>query len=200
MKLDDLPNDMKREILYLVDEHSTLNAISKVSKNFEKLSVQTVTESMQIGLRYYKKHGSHHDKAEIAASLSTGQPRMKKLNQMLRVSLTAYRDGRLIESFARWTYLYEGQEPVTFSREINGMRRVARRMLSTETERDAVSDMFQLRTATKIDQLKERGRYRPRLLMDVIVRYVYRRVMEMTAGNATNRPTNQPTNRPTNRP
>lgn len=185
MRLDDLPDDMKREILYLVDERGDLDAISKVSRNFQKLSVQTITESMQIGLRHYKKHGSFYDKAEIAAALSTGRsgrpvpPAAKKLNQMLRVSLTAYRDKRLIESFARWTYLYEGQEPVSFSREINDMKRVVRNMVSTNADRDAVSRMFSMRTHKRIDEMKEAGHYRPRLLMDLIVRYVYGRVVDL---------------------
>lgn len=167
--MDRLPSDVQREILHLVDEISDLNAISQVSKAFHRLSKETVTESIDIGLWFYKTNGSEYDKAIVAAARSHGL-----LNQFLRVSLMAYKDGRLIESFARWTFLYDGHVSVMFSREINRMKRVAWRML-TDEERQSMSLIFCLRTEESIDRLKVSGHYRPQLLMDLIVRYVYDR-------------------------
>jgi len=176
MKLDELPDDMKRQILALTDQFGNLNAISKVSKNFERLSTQTITESMKIGLHYYKKHGSAYDQAELAAGLSTGQPKMKTLNQLLRVSLIAYRENRLIESFVRWNSVTD-DEKVSFFDELLKMNR-ARRILAPKER--SVHYIFYAKQKKDIAFLKEHKHYKPQVFMDFIVRYVYKRVMELT--------------------
>ena len=165
--LVNLPSDIQRVILHTVDEISDLSAISQVSKEFNRLSKETTAERIDIGLRFYKENGSEYEKARIVAARASG-----RLLQFVRVSMMAYRDGRLIESFARWTYLYEGHVPVMFSRQINRMKHVAWRMLTKE-ERNSMSLIFSLRTRQRIDSLKASGHYRPQLLMDLIVRYAY---------------------------
>jgi len=178
--INDLPNDLKREIFRLVDERSNLDAVSKVSKDFRRLSVETVSESMKIGLWYYKKHGSAYDQAELAATLSTGDPKLKQVNQLLRVSLIAYREDRLVESFARWRHDWTETDHVSFFGELNKLSRARKRLVPTRDEQ-SVQHMWGAKTKADFDKVKAKGHYRPRLLMDLIVRFAYTRVMDETA-------------------
>ena len=174
MGLDNLPTDIKDTLYTLVNESGAQN-LSKVSKEFHNIGKNVVTKSMERGLRFYKKHGKHYDQAVIAATLTSESKSMAQLRKFLRVSLTAYKEHRLIESFLRW----KDEGTVTFYSEMmqmryryregyheNGNRKILRAILGASVREHN----------TKV--LKDRGFYKPRILMDFIVMYVYNQAVD----------------------
>jgi hypothetical protein len=172
MGLETLPNELKKEIFSLVNETDSLNQLAKVSKDFRKISKETVSESLSKSLRYYKKHGQHYDKAMVAATLLSTSKHSKML-QMLRVALKAFHEHRLIETFLRWR---TDTEAVSFYSELMKMSK-ARVGFVTNTDKEFIRIIF-LCNQDYIDTLKKRNLYRPTWLMDFIVRYVYHQSIE----------------------
>lgn len=172
--MDNLPTNLKRTIYALVDESNNAKNLAKVSKEFYKIGKDVLTESMERGLTYYKRHGKHGDEASIAAILTSESKSMKLLRKFLRVCLTAYKEHRLIESFLRW----KDDHTVTFySVVINIMYRYKQGYTkkNKKTIRAILSASVRERN---VRVLHKRGYYKPKQFMDFIVMYVYNIAVE----------------------
>jgi len=181
MGLDALPDELKKEIFNLVNETNSLDHVSRVSRNFKKISKESISESLSKSLRYYKKHGGYYDEAMVSATLlSVDGKHSKRLHQMLRVSLKAYHDHRLIESFVRWR---TDTQAVSFYSELMKMSK-ARDKFFNAKDKELIRRIF-LCNKDYIPTLKKMDLYKPTWLMDFIVRYAYDQAIERSFDQLT---------------
>lgn len=171
--MDSLPSDIKHAIYTLVNESGAQN-LSKVSKEFRKIGKNVVTESMESGLQYYKRKGKHYDQAVIAATLTSETKSLRHLRKLLRVSLTAYKEHRLIESFLRW----KDDGTVTFYSELMGLRYRYKDGYTEKTKKPLRAIFSASVRQHDIKELKKRDYYKPLMLIDFIVQYVYDQAVE----------------------
>ena len=174
--LNTLPEELTKDILILVDEMDSLEQVSKVSRYFCRISHEIISENLSKTLRHYKRHGSHYDEAMIAATLLSKGKKLEKLHQFLRVSLNAFYNNRMIESFIQWRDYTEG-EPVFFFSEINAMRR-NRKPYLTEDNYLVMRSLFYARSRDYIDTMKKEGSFKPVVVVDCIVMYAYHAAIE----------------------
>ena len=172
--LNTLPEELTKDILILVDETDSLEQVSKVSIYFCRISQEMISENLSKTLRHYKRHGSHYDEAMIAATLLSKGEKLEKLHQFLRVSLNAFYNNRMIESFIQWRD-YE-DEPVSFFSEINAMRRLRKTYLTDDNY--PLRSLFSARNRDYIDTMKKEGSFKPVIVIDCIVMYAYHTAIE----------------------
>lgn len=171
--MDSLPTNIKHAIYTLVNESGAQN-LSKVSKEFRKIGKNVVTESMETGLQYYKRKGKHYDQAVIAATLTSETKSMRHLRKFLRVSLTAYKEHRLIESFLRW----KDDGTVTFYSELMRMRYRYKEGYTDKNKKPLRAIFSASVRQHDVKELKKRNYYKPLMLMNFVVQYAYNQAIE----------------------